>query len=121
QPSVTAPFTQRPAQPSNDSKQRGRSSTYRPETATPAAPVVQAPNRGRAVEARPDSAGSERSPRSYSAPVESRGGNLQTYQPKSYHQAEETRSAAPREPRQPAPSQSQPGNSQGSKSKKGDS
>jgi hypothetical protein len=119
QPAVTAPLT--PTRGQQNSKQAERSTpTYRPEVAAPTAPVVQAPNRGRAAEAKPDSAGAERSARSYSAPPESRGGNAHTYYPKSYHQAEETRSAPARELRQSAPSQSQPGNSQGSKSKKGD-
>ena len=120
QPAVTAPLRPAPAQASPDSKQPSRStSAYRPESAAPAAPV-QAPSRGRSAEAKPDIAASEHSPRSYSAPPESHGGNPHTYYPKSYHQAEETRSAAPSAPRQTTPSQSQPGNSPGSKSKKGD-
>ncbi len=114
EPAPRTQTTPRTVQPS------GRISSSSPtETGAPAHPA-QLPARSSYAEAQPANRGVERSPRRYVEQPDTRSANLHTYYPKTYHQAEETRSAPARESRQASPPPAQQGNSPGSKSKKGD-
>ena len=116
-PATSAPIhppTRTQTPPRNNDAQPRSQSTLRTEAPAASAPATPSP--GRTPYSAPENASRnvERAPGNYSQPSDTRGVNLHTYYPKSYHQAEETRS------RQLPPAPAQQGNSQGSKSRKGD-